>query len=129
DSDQRSGQHLSQHASMVEARRAAVNVPNPRRHRTDTPGRICYSPRSMAREPRLLGDSADSPRQARRVILVVDDDAGLRESFRLILEDEYEVLDAADGPRALELVRTKAVDLVLLDIRLPDMDGIEVLER
>ena len=84
----------------------------------------------MAREPRLLGDSVDSPRRAaRRVILVVDDDEGLRESFRLILEDEYEVLDAADGPRALDLVRTTSVDLVLLDIRLPDMDGIEVLER
>jgi DNA-binding NtrC family response regulator len=84
----------------------------------------------MAREPRLLGDAADSPRRAtRRVVLVVDDDEGLRESFRLILEDEYEVLDAADGPRALDLVRTTAVDLVLLDIRLPDMDGIEVLER
>jgi DNA-binding NtrC family response regulator len=60
---------------------------------------------------------------------VVDDDAGLRESFRLILEDEYDVRDAADGPRALDIVRTTGVDLVLLDIRLPDMDGIEVLER
>src|SRR5687768_13797692 len=83
----------------------------------------------MGREPRLIGDSADNPGQARRVILVVDDDAGLRESFRLILEDEYEVLDAPDGPRALEIVRRTAIDLVLLDIRLPDMDGIEVLER
>jgi DNA-binding NtrC family response regulator len=83
----------------------------------------------MAREPRLIGHSADSPRGTRPVILVVDDDAGLRESFRLILEDEYEVLDAEDGPRALDTVRQTPVDLVLLDIRLPDMDGIEVLER
>src|SRR5437870_12913440 len=65
----------------------------------------------------------------RPVILVVDDDPGVRESFRLILEDHYEVLDAPDGPRALELVRSAQIDLVLLDIRLPDMDGIEVLER
>ena len=63
------------------------------------------------------------------MVLVVDDDVGLRESFRLILEDEYEVLDAPDGPRALDLIRSAPVDLVLLDIRLPDMDGIEVLER
>src|SRR5918994_2824893 len=83
----------------------------------------------MAREPRLPGHSADTPRGTRPVVLVVDDDAGLRESFRLILEDDYEVVDAADGPRALEIVRTTTVDLVLLDIRLPDMDGIEVLER
>jgi DNA-binding NtrC family response regulator len=77
----------------------------------------------------MLGHSVDGPRGTRPVILVVDDDAGLRESFRLILEDDYEVVDAPDGPRALELIRATPVDLVLLDIRLPDMDGIEVLER
>src|SRR5438552_1859412 len=65
----------------------------------------------------------------RPVILVVDDDPGVRESFRLILEDHYDVLAVPAGPRALEVVRSAQVDLVLLDIRLPDMDGIEVLER
>src|SRR2546422_2054663 len=65
----------------------------------------------------------------RPVILVVDDDPGVRESFRLILEDHYDVLDVPNGPRALEVLRSAQVDLVLLDIRLPDMDGIEVLER
>src|SRR3989442_10293652 len=63
------------------------------------------------------------------VVLVVDDDPGVRESFRLILEDHYDVLDVPNGPRALEVLRSAQVDLVLLDIRLPDMDGIEVLER
>jgi len=66
---------------------------------------------------------------ARPVVLVVDDDQGVRESFRLILEDHYDVADVPDGPSALDVVRTSAVDLVLLDIRLPGMDGIEVLER
>jgi DNA-binding NtrC family response regulator len=66
---------------------------------------------------------------ARPVVLVVDDDPGVRESFRLILEDHYDVTDVPDGPAALDVVRTSAVDLVLLDIRLPGMDGIEVLER
>jgi len=66
---------------------------------------------------------------ARPVVLVVDDDPGVRESFRLILEDHYDVTDVPDGPTALDVVRTSAVDLVLLDIRLPGMDGIEVLER
>src|ERR1700756_2634529 len=65
----------------------------------------------------------------RPVVLVVDDDPGVRESFRLILEDHYDVVDVPDGPGALDVVRTSAIDLVLLDIRLPGMDGIEVLER
>src|SRR5216110_2212196 len=66
---------------------------------------------------------------ARPVILVVDDDPGVRESFRLILEDHYDVLDVPDGPRALDVASASQIDLVLLDIRLPEMDGIEVLER
>jgi two-component system response regulator AtoC len=66
---------------------------------------------------------------ARPVILVVDDDPGVRESFRLILEDHYDVVDVPDGPSALDVVRASPMDLVLLDIRLPGMDGIEVLER
>ena len=66
---------------------------------------------------------------ARPVVLIVDDDPGIRESFRLILEDHYDVLDVPDGPSALDVVRASQVDLVLLDIRLPEMDGIEVLER
>src|SRR5262245_13392978 len=66
---------------------------------------------------------------ARPVILVVDDDPGVRESFRLILEDHYDVVDVHDGSRALEVVRTFPVDFVLLDIRLLGIDGIEVLER
>jgi DNA-binding NtrC family response regulator len=80
----------------------------------------------MERELRL---PSEAPERLRPVILVVDDDAGLRESFHLILDEAYDVLDAADGPQALEVIRTQQVDLVLLDIRLPGMDGIAVLER
>jgi DNA-binding NtrC family response regulator len=65
----------------------------------------------------------------RPVILVVDDEPNVRESFRLVLEDAYDVIDVPDGAAALDAVRTASVDLVLLDIRLPEMDGIEVLER
>jgi DNA-binding NtrC family response regulator len=74
-------------------------------------------------------DTADGPRGLRPVILVVDDEPGLRESFRLILDQDYEIIDVPDGPTALDIVRSAQVDLVLLDIRLPGMDGIEVLER
>jgi DNA-binding NtrC family response regulator len=73
--------------------------------------------------------AAEIARTPRPVVLVVDDDAGVRDSFRLILEDEYEVLEAADGPAALRVLAAAQVDVVLLDIRLPGMDGVEVLER
>src|SRR5438034_9090232 len=83
----------------------------------------------MARQVRSIADGADGQSGIRPIILVVDDDAGLRESFRLILDDDYEVIDVPDGARALEVVRSSQVDLVLLDIRMPGMEGIEVLER
>ena len=82
----------------------------------------------MARDSTRPDQGEPTP-SLRPVILVVDDDPGLRESFRLILEDDYEVLDAPDGAQALDIVRGSQVDLVLLDIRLPGMDGVEVLER
>ncbi|HET7342559.1 MAG TPA: sigma-54 dependent transcriptional regulator, partial [Methylomirabilota bacterium] len=82
----------------------------------------------MAAQVRPL-EPGDGARTLRPVILVVDDEPGLRESFRLILDDDYEVVDVADGAAALDIVRSTQVDLVLLDIRLPGMDGIEVLER
>jgi len=88
----------------------------------------------MLNSPGMTGqvralDPGDGSRALRPVILVVDDEPGLRESFRLILDDEYEVIDVPDGPAALGVLRSSQVDLVLLDIRLPGMDGIEVLER
>ena len=70
----------------------------------------------------LAGDPSEVARGARSVILVVDDDPGVRQSFRLILEDEYDVLEVPDGAQALEVLRTCPVDLVLLDIRLPGID-------
>jgi len=82
----------------------------------------------MDRELRAV-EGAEATRLLRPTILVVDDDPGLRESFRLILEEDYELLEAPDGRSALDMVQSRQVDLVLLDIRLPEMDGIEVLER
>lgn len=63
------------------------------------------------------------------VVLVVDDDAGVREALHLILDEDYEVADAADGGEAVNAVRTRPVDLVLLDILLPEVDGIETLKE
>jgi two-component system, NtrC family, nitrogen regulation response regulator NtrX len=66
---------------------------------------------------------------ARRV-LVVDDDTGIRDALRMILEYEgYQVLTAADGKTALASLDSERVDAVLLDIKMPGMDGLETLDR
>ncbi len=65
----------------------------------------------------------------RPVILVIDDDPGIHESFRVLLEDQYEVLGVLDGQTALKIVDVCKVDLVLLDLRLSSMDGMEILAQ
>ncbi len=62
-------------------------------------------------------------------ILVVDDELGPRESLRMILKDRYRVATATDGRAALDVIGRDEPDMVLLDLKMPDMDGIEVLER
>ncbi len=63
-------------------------------------------------------------------VLLVEDDATVAEMYRLKLElDGYRVTIAADGESALEIARSSPPDLVFLDIRLPRMNGLEVLER
>ncbi|MBI5743572.1 MAG: response regulator [Elusimicrobia bacterium] len=62
-------------------------------------------------------------------ILIVDDEPDMRLAVRNVLKLRgYEIQEAGDGPAALELARADRPDLVLLDMRLPGMDGIEVLE-
>jgi two-component system response regulator (stage 0 sporulation protein F) len=63
-----------------------------------------------------------------KTILVVDDEESIRFLYREELEDEgYRVITASDGEEALRKLRKEAPDLVTLDIRMPGMDGIEVL--
>jgi DNA-binding response OmpR family regulator len=60
-------------------------------------------------------------------LLFIEDDDGIRLALSLALEDEgYEVVQAADGASGLEMFGTHPVDLVLLDLRLPDMSGFDV---
>ena len=62
-------------------------------------------------------------------ILIVDDDPSARETLEIILENDFELVCAEDGLGALEWIGAEPIDLVLLDLRLPDLDGIEVLSR
>ena len=65
----------------------------------------------------------------RATVLVVDDEAGIRESFEAVLSKEYDLLFASNGPDALRIVSSRDVNLMLLDIRMPGMDGLEVLRH
>ena len=62
-------------------------------------------------------------------ILIVDDDTGARESLEAILEDDYRVDCVDSGYRALERLGQANFDLVLLDVTMPGMNGIETLKR
>jgi CheY-like chemotaxis protein len=67
---------------------------------------------------------------ARERILITDDEANIRLMLRTALESEgYEILEAPNGNEALKFVEAGAVDLVLLDLNMPVLDGMAFLER
>src|SRR5262245_13715453 len=62
--------------------------------------------------------------------LVVDDEDGVRDSVREVLSDEgYRVVDTADGTRVLDIIKEERPELVLLDIWMPQVDGIGLLKE
>ena len=63
-------------------------------------------------------------------ILIIDDEAAIRDSLKMTLEyDGYDVMQAATGEEGVKLVEREAPDLVFLDIKMPGMDGLEVLQK
>jgi putative two-component system response regulator len=62
-------------------------------------------------------------------ILIVDDELGPREALRMILKDDYQVVTAANGNEALAYLYDTEFDVVVLDIRMPDINGIELLGK
>ena len=68
--------------------------------------------------------TTDRPR-----ILIVDDERGVRESLRALLNRECEVLTAATGDEALEMLARDPFDIMTLDLKMPGTSGIRVLER
>ncbi len=65
----------------------------------------------------------------KKSVLVCDDEEGIRESLKLILEKDYDVIFAVNGNEAIEKLKKGPVDLVILDIKMPRMDGIETLKK
>jgi two-component system response regulator (stage 0 sporulation protein F) len=65
-----------------------------------------------------------------KTILVVDDEDPIRKLIEMELTEEgYKVITASDAREALKIVETTPLDLVILDIRMPGMDGLEALPR
>lgn len=63
------------------------------------------------------------------VILIVDDHPDIRRLFSVTLDPEFEVIEAGDGVSALETIRHRHPDVVLLDVMMPgEVDGLEVLD-
>jgi len=64
------------------------------------------------------------------VILTIDDEDNIRDSFRMFLEDyDYKILEAQNGREGLELFAREKPDLVLCDLRMPEIDGLEVIAK
>jgi DNA-binding NtrC family response regulator len=64
-----------------------------------------------------------------RSVLIVDDEIGARESLKMVLKNDYEVFLAKNAEEAFSQIKEHSPDLILLDIILPDLDGLKVLER
>jgi len=63
-------------------------------------------------------------------ILIIDDEIIIRKLFtRLLTREKYKVLTASNGIKGIEIAKKEKLDLVILDLKMPEMDGIEVLKR
>jgi CheY-like chemotaxis protein len=80
--------------------------------------------------PALPGDELGRARVERKTLLVVDDNPSIRESLALLLRlAGYHVVEAEDGEQAIGLLAAERPDLVLTDLRMPGMSGVELIQR
>ena len=63
------------------------------------------------------------------ILLIVDDEEGPRMSLKVVFKDDYSVLLAETGAQAIRLAQENQVDVVISDIRMPEMSGIELLGK
>ncbi|MCM8771701.1 MAG: response regulator [Candidatus Omnitrophica bacterium] len=65
----------------------------------------------------------------RYTILIIDDEIGPRESLRILFKNKYDVITAENGFKGLEILKSQKVDIVILDLKMPQKNGIEVLSE
>jgi two-component system, sensor histidine kinase and response regulator len=85
------------------------------------------SPNSISLDTSVT--SAANAVPGKRTLLIVDDEEGPRQSLRVVFKDDYNLLLANSGLRAIELVRQNRVDVAITDIRMVGMSGVELLEH
>lgn len=100
---------------------SAEPLPIPDRHRLRVPAAL-----PAAREDAAPDPGGEDPGSALPFIVVADDNPDMRAYLRLHLEGRYRIAEAASGEQALALVRAERPDLVLSDVVMPGMDGIEL---
>jgi DNA-binding NtrC family response regulator len=66
--------------------------------------------------------------ERRKTLLIVDDDEGMRDTLTAVLRRDYRVLRVGTGEAALQIMEKEAIDLMMLDVRLPGINGFEVLK-
>jgi len=65
----------------------------------------------------------------KKSVLIVDDELGVRESLKMILKPIYQVYTAVDGREALQSLQKDKIDLVALDLKMPGLSGMDVLQQ
>ena len=65
----------------------------------------------------------------RKTVLICDDEEGVRESLKLILENDYDLVLAANGDDAIRKTKERPTDIVILDIKMPRRDGVDTLRH
>lgn len=65
----------------------------------------------------------------KKSILICDDEEGIRESLKLILEKDYELSFAINGISAIDAIKKHSYDLIVLDIKMPKISGVETLKE
>lgn len=65
----------------------------------------------------------------KKKILICDDEEGIRESLKLILENDYDLIFSQNGDEAVQNMRTNRIDITILDIKMPKKDGLETLKE
>lgn len=68
-------------------------------------------------------------KMAKKRILVCDDEKSIRLLLNEILSDYYEIVEASDGRAAVDMVESDSLDLIIIDIKMPHMHGMEAIER